>query len=539
MGRRPDDSKANPRAYYALFAIMLVSFVMMTGYASIRTVMLITGDGYSPADAVMAVLLLGAELFLCVHAVGYFFNMFKAGRRHLTVQPIAFARYVREPVAILVAAFNESERVLEDTLSSAAAMDYPINIYLLDDSTRPECQEGARRVAAKYGATLVHRENRAGYKAGAINDLIPRLTEKYIALLDADQKPREDWLKEVVAYMEDEPTLALVQAPQHYINDAGLPVCTAAKFQQAIFFEYICEGKSYSNAMFCCGSNCVLRREALLSIREVRDGRVNYFDESSVTEDFATAFLLHRQGWRSDYVNEKYALGMGPETLPAYFVQQFRWAMGTQSQWRMLLKAMWRTPRALTPAQWWEYWMVTTYYFVGFANFIFMLAPICFMLFGIKPVHSHATLYLAFFVPYVLFTMNLFFFGMRVRKYAMKGIWLASALSFSTFWIYMKAGFVSILGLKRAFGVTPKGVGGAIPLRRLWMELTMFVGNLATALWGIYHLIAGDGPAISYAINTVWATYHSILLSTLFLHFNRPVTIAERELLFQPARRAA
>ena len=539
MGRRPDDSKVNPRSYYALFAVMLIAFVMMAGYASIRIVMLISDAEYSPADRVMAVLLLGSELFLCVHAVGYFFNMFKAGRRHLTVQPIAFARYVRPSVAVLVAAFNEAEHVLEETLASVAAMDYPVNVYLLDDSTKPECRDGAQRVADKYGATLVRRENRAGFKAGAINDLIPRLTEKYIALLDADQKPRQDWLKEIVPYMEDEPDLALVQSPQHYINDAGLPVCTAAKFQQALFFEYICEGKSYSNAMFCCGSNCVLRREALLSIRAERNGRINYFDESSVTEDFATAFLLHMKGWRSDYVNEKYAVGMGPETLPAYFVQQMRWAMGTESQWRPLLKAMWRTPPALTLAQWWEYWMVTTYYFVGFANFVFMLAPLCFMLFGIKPVHSHALLYLAFFIPYVIFTMNLFFFGMRLRRYSMKGIWLASALSFSTFWIYMKAGFVSILGLKRAFGVTPKGVGGAIPLRTLWVELTMFVGNCATAVWGISHLVAGHGPAVSYIINTVWASYHAVLLSTLFFHFNKPVTIREREPLFAPARLAA
>src|SRR5687768_4526711 len=144
MGRRPDDSKVRPRSYYALFVLMFVAFVMMMGYASLRIIMLVTGEGYTAADAVMAVLLLGAELFLCIHAIGYFFNMFKAGRRHLTVQPIAFARYVRPPVAVLVAAFNEAEQVLEDTLASAAAMDYPVNLYLLDDSTKPECQAGAR-----------------------------------------------------------------------------------------------------------------------------------------------------------------------------------------------------------------------------------------------------------------------------------------------------------------------------------------------------------------------------------------------------------
>jgi hypothetical protein len=80
---------------------------------------------------------------------------------------------------------------------------------------------------------------------------------------------------------------------------------------------------------------------------------------------------------------------------------------------------------------------------------------------------GRAVFRLLFFVPYVLTTLNLYFVAMRFRKYSPKGIWLASALSFSTFWIYMKAGAVAVLGLKRAFGVTPKGVGGAIPVRRL------------------------------------------------------------------------
>lgn len=536
MGRRHDDSRMSPRAYYALFTCIALASLLMAGYVTVRLAMIVTGTGYSTADAVMAAALMGAELFLCMHAVGYFYNMVKAGRRALTVEPVAFSRHVRVSVAVLVTSFNEMEEVLEETLASARALDYPITLYLLDDSTKAECRDGADHVAEKYGATLVRRTNRAGYKAGAINDLIPRLTEKYIALLDADQRPRENWLKEMVPYMEDHPDMALVQSPQHYVNDEGLPVCTAAKYQQGVFFEYICEGKAWSNAVFCCGSNCVLRREALLSIEQVRNGRTMYWDESSVTEDFATTYLLHLNGWRTDYVNEKYAVGMGPETLTAYFTQQMRWAMGTQGQTRVLIRDLFRNPRAMKPSQWWEYWVGSTYYFVGYANFIFMLAPICFMLFGVQPVQSRTDVYLAFFAPYILFTMNAVFFGMRMRHYSVKGVWLASALSFSTFWVYMKAGMVAILGLKRAFGVTAKGVGGVLPLRGLAVEFTMFVANCVVVVWGLYGLLAGGGNPVAYGLNTLWAGYHAVLLSTMFLHFNRPVTVvAGRPPLFEPA----
>jgi hypothetical protein len=132
------------------------------------------------------------------------------------------------------------------------------------------------------------------------------------------------------------------------------------------------------------------------------------------------------------------------------------------------------------------------------------------------------------------------FFGMRMRNYSLKGVWLASALSFSTFWIYMRAGFVAVLGLKRAFGVTAKGVGGAIPLRSLWMEFTMFLLNCVITVWGLFLLLAGGGDPVAYGLNTLWAGYHAVLLSTMFLHFNKRVTVVPgRPSLFEPARLTA
>jgi cellulose synthase (UDP-forming) len=547
MAQRVYDSKlmATKRALLALTAITLL---LMMAYVCVRLTTLFA-SGYSVADAAMAAFLFGAELFLCLHGVGYFLSVIKAERHQQHATPILFSHYrpTSAPrgaraampgvphVAVLVAAFNESADVLEETLASVCAMDYPAaRVYLIDDSTRAECQQGAARVAATYGARLVHRTNRSGYKAGAINDLIPRLDETYIALLDADQRPLEGWLKDLVPYMEAHADLAFVQTPQVYVNTEGLPVAEAAKYQQAVFFEYICEGKSHSNAMFCCGSNVIIRREALLSIGCVVKGRRHFFDETSVTEDFATSFRLHAKGWRTDYVNQPYVVGMGPETLSAYFTQQMRWAMGTLAVGLQVARWLLKNPRALRPGQWWEYLLSGSYYFVGFANFIFMLAPIMFIVFDVRPLRTQSHLYIVFFVPYIAFTMNVFFFGMWLRDYSIRGIWLASALSFATFWIYMKAAIVALFGLKRAFGVTPKGVGGAIPVSRMLPELVMFASNAGVALWGAYQLVIG-GWTVAYVMNTVWAGYHAVLLSSLFVYFNKPVTITSRRLLFEPA----
>jgi cellulose synthase (UDP-forming) len=527
------------KTYRVLFGAVAITLSSMVVYITVR-LSTVVADGYTPAEAVLAAMLLSAEFFLMFHGVGYFWSAVKASRRDATAKPDIFAKPASVPVAVLVAAFNESEDVIDETLAAIRAMDYPnINLFLLDDSTRDDCREAAHRLAARYNAHLRLRVDRAGYKAGAINDVLPELTEKYVAILDADQRPVQAWLKDVIPMLEANDKLAMVQAPQVYVNLEGLPVAQAARFQQAIFFEYICEGKAYSNAIYCCGSNVVLRRDALMSVEVVVDGRRHFFDETSVTEDFATSVRLHAKGWQTDYVNQPYVLGMGPETLPAYFTQHMRWSMGSLGVGLRVLRMLFKSPRMLTPAQWWEYLLSGTYYFVGFANLIFMAAPVAFILGGIRPLHTDTDLYLMFFIPYILFTMNLFFFGMKLRHYPIRGIWLASALSFSTTWTYARAGIVALFGLKRAFAVTPKGVGsGAVPLRRMPAELILFSLNACASLVGIYHLMFVELD-VSYVVTTIWATYHAVLMSTLLFYFNRPVRIAHGPLVFARASLAA
>lgn len=521
--------------YHLLAASTSLALAILGVYAAFRIATVINAPASDWADATMGVALLLAELFLAIHGVGYFGSILKASLLEREVPPPQFVSHTTATVAVLVCSYNEDAEVLEETLSSILAMDYlAMKVYLLDDSTNAERRGAAEALAKRLGVTFVHRINRKGFKAGAINDLIPRLTEQYVAILDADQRPTAAWLKDMVPLLEADSAAAFVQVPQIYVNTEGLRVAVAAKYQQAIFFEYICEGKARSNAMFCCGSNVILRREALVAIKRVVNGRTQFFDEASVTEDFATSVRMHAQGWRSLYVNRPYVFGMGPETLPAYFTQQMRWAMGTLGVGLRLMLRFLRQPTMLRPAQWWEYTLSGTYYFVGWAYFVFMLAPLAWMAFDVRPLRAHAELYLLIFIPYMLFNLNVVFFGMRVRGYPILGVWLAMALTFCTFWTYMKAGIVALFGLRRAFGVTPKGVGGAVPLRQMGVELLMLTTNLLTAAAGLVFMMF-EGPSLAYLINTFWAAYHAFVLSILFVYLNRRVTIPERRRVFTPA----
>jgi cellulose synthase (UDP-forming) len=528
----PEPAPRRTRAFALLAGLGLLALGLMCLEVAVR-IAAVADDGYRVVDRAWAVLMLAADLFLAALGTGMALSVLRTTRPGAVPQP-ALVAPTREPVAILVSCFNETEDVVEQTLGCIAGMDYPAkHVYLVDDSTKAESVEAARKLADRYGATLVHRENRIGYKAGAINDLIPHLTEKYIALLDADSHAHESWLREVVPLMEQDETVALLQAPQAYGN-LDLPVPRATSFQQAVFYEYICEGKSLVNAAFCCGTNVVLRRAALLDAEMDQGGRRTFFDESTVTEDFATTLRLHQRGWKTRYVNTRYVLGMGPETLEAYHTQQMRWALGTfQVAWRTL-RTFLHSPRTLAPWQWWEYLLSCAYYLVGLVNFVFLLTPVLFLLAGLRPLRLDAALYVAFVLPYTGAMMCFFLMSMRLRGYGLKDVLLACVLSYGTFWTYTKALAAAVSGREHTFAVTPKGVGGRFPLKEMKMELALLAGNALAVGAGLARLVL-VGWDSAYVINAFWAAYNVAMLGTIFLYFNRSITAPEREVLLSQA----
>jgi cellulose synthase (UDP-forming) len=226
---------------------------------------------------------------------------------------------------------------------------------------------------------------------------------------------------------------------------------------------------------------------------------------------------------------------MGPETLAAYFTQHTRWARGTLGVGLKALRILLRRPSALTPGQWWEYFLSCSYYLMGLVNFAFIVAPIACIAFGVRPLWGHGRLYLYAYLPYVGFALQFFLLSMRSRGYPPGGMWLATALTFSTFWIYTKAATVAFFGLKRGFGVTPKGVGGSIPVLSMPVELAMCLASLTAAVVGLFETVFLDGD-FGHLVSVFWAAYQGAVLATLFLYFNRPVSIGEPVSLFERAR---
>jgi len=532
------------RKIYAmsLTAAMLSIFL----YLMARTALFV-GSARLWQEIFVGVWLLLAEGFTMLHAFGYFLNVYHglaasdAPRiTRDTIPPLAGY----PPVAIVVASYKEPLDVLEDTLTCFYNLTYPNKrIYFLDDTRYDTPGEDPARMAEyrasiddlcrRIGVNLFRRPWR-GAKAGMINDFLDFLAgkpvaqasltsfedrprdgeaETYVIVFDADMNPLPDFVEPLVAFMEQHPRLAFIQTPQYYSNFETNLVAKASGLQQAVFYEYICEGKSAQDAMFCCGTNVILRREALLD--------VGGFDESSVTEDFATSLRFHMNGWSSAYLNKVCAFGMGPEDLGGYFKQQFRWALGTVGLLRSIAREFLRGPSRLPAAKWWEYFLSGTHYFVGGVFLVMAVCPLLYLFTDTPSYFANPELYLLFFLPYVILTVTIFLYSMRQRKYRFLELAQGILLQAITFPVYMKASLLAVLGVRGSFGITPKGGSTSLPMLRLWPQLALALACLGGFTWGMLRLWHGDGPPLAILTNSGWCLYHFAILSTA-LHFNFP-----------------
>src|SRR5690554_6504061 len=127
-------------------------------------------------------------------------------------------------VTVQLPMYNEyyvAERVIE----RVAQLDYPKDKYeiqVLDDSTDETVEVIAKKVEevkAKYGVDIkhIHRTNRVGYKAGALDDALPQSKGEFIAIFDVDFLPDVDFLQKTIPQFEDE-KVGVVQTRWGHIN---------------------------------------------------------------------------------------------------------------------------------------------------------------------------------------------------------------------------------------------------------------------------------------------------------------------------------
>ncbi|MGK5115468.1 glycosyltransferase [Geodermatophilus sp. CPCC 205506] len=170
---------------------------------------------------------------------------------------------VEATVDVFITTYNEPIDLVMATARAALAIDRPHRTWVLDDGARDELRQAAEAAGVGYLTRSTDWADRPRHaKAGNLNNALFATDGEFLLILDADQVPDPAILDRTLGYFRD-PKVALVQTPQWFVNvDDSDPLGS----QAPLFYGPIQQGKDGWNAAFFCGSNAVLRREALMQI---------------------------------------------------------------------------------------------------------------------------------------------------------------------------------------------------------------------------------------------------------------------------------
>lgn len=270
---------------------------------------------------------LGLMALIGLYGLHRYWLVFLYGR-HRRTRPRPAVRYDDLPrVTVQLPMFNEGA-VVHRIIDAACAIDYPkdkLQVQVVDDSNDSSAELARQRVAhwAKQGVDIqyVHRIDRTGFKAGALQAATPSATGELIAIFDADFIPPRSFLKRTVHYFTD-PKLGMVQTRWAHLNrDDSLLTRGQAIFLDGHFvIEHTARNRSGAWINFN-GTAGLWRREAIESA-----GGWQY---DTLTEDVDLSYRAQLAGWDFLFLPWVQCPAELPPEIIAFKSQQHRWTKGS------------------------------------------------------------------------------------------------------------------------------------------------------------------------------------------------------------------
>ena len=406
-------------------------------------------------------------------------------------------------VTVIVSSYNEPLDVLEKTLQGIRSA-FRGKVVVADDSTTDTKELAA--LAMKYRVAFLHRNNRDGYKAGAINNAMKFIRTPYVILLDSDAVPTPEFFSISKSYIRN---YDFVQFPQYYENKKASYVSRGAYAQQVPFMFRIMPLRSQRGSAFMLGTNVIFRKASV--------SMVGGFDETSITEDLSTSLKMHEAGHTSVYVNRNVVHNSAPETLRAYFTQQERWAKGTLGVFRQISSV---GRRRMGFKSYFDYFVGSSWYLYGFAFLFMSLSVFFFALFRAEFLMVPYETYIMLFVPYIVLTLLIYYTTILETGHGVKEVFLNMSFNAICFPIYMKAMLLSIFRRKTFFDRTPKKlekVGTMKKYIKIMPQLILLTMLLTSVMVCLTDFFRGYFPVESL-FNAIWGIFYVSLLMPVYLY---------------------
>ena len=273
-----------------------------------------------------------------LHRYALVYNFFKY-RKNVPGPPPEVTVWPKVTVQLPI--YNE-RYVIERLIETVAQFDYPrelLDIQVLDDST-DQTQQVARDCVERHQAlgvpiSYIHRDNREGFKAGALQDGLETATGEFVAIFDADFIPPADFLRRTVPYFTS-PKIGMVQTRWSYVNrnysvlteveaillDGHFAIEHSSRFRSGLFFNFN-------------GTAGIWRRTAI----EDAGG----WEHDTLTEDTDLSYRAQIRGWQFLYLPEIDCPSELPVEMNAFKSQQARWAKGLMQTAKKILPQVMRS----------------------------------------------------------------------------------------------------------------------------------------------------------------------------------------------------
>jgi cellulose synthase/poly-beta-1,6-N-acetylglucosamine synthase-like glycosyltransferase len=289
-------------------------------------------DGFDLFIVTTYFVILGILSFYGLHRYIMVYLFHKHNKRDLSPK----SRFEELPrVTVQVPAYNEMY-VIERVIDAVCAFDYPVDkldIQVLDDST-DETQKIALNAVERWreqgiDINYIHRIDRTGFKAGALENGLKTAKGEFVAVFDVDFVPEPDFLQRSVHYFTD-PKIGMVQGRWEHLNrDYSFLTRTQAIFLDGHFilesFTRFLSGRFFNFN----GTAGILRRKAI----EDAGG----WEHDTLTEDLDLSYRAQMKGWKFVFVPDLTVPAELPVEIQSFKAQQCRWAKGAMQTCKKVL----------------------------------------------------------------------------------------------------------------------------------------------------------------------------------------------------------
>jgi cellulose synthase/poly-beta-1,6-N-acetylglucosamine synthase-like glycosyltransferase len=244
-------------------------------------------------------------------------------------------------ITIQLPVFNEMY-VVERLIKSTCEIDYPLDkleIQLLDDST-DETVEIVDKIVKEYrlkgfDINHIHRNDRSGFKAGALKEGLKTSKGEFVAIFDADFIPKKNFLQVVIPFFKD-PKIGMVQTRWEHLNRNYSLITQILAL--ALDGHFVMEQQARNKANYFInfnGTSGVWRKECIYD--------AGNWEADTLTEDLDLSYRAQLKGWKFRYLTDFTTPAEIPSEIVSVKSQQFRWTKGAIETCKKILPRVWKS----------------------------------------------------------------------------------------------------------------------------------------------------------------------------------------------------